>query len=294
YFMPGKPPAEFMPGGLDGERHAAYRQHRRDVYRQFQDATLGKLTEFLDDARYADPAAEYLLPALARSLGLDLDIQHPDGKADHLRFGTAGGPAYVLFREDVDNGHYHVAIDSAGQPITTHSSLSHTTSYSGNPLRGGAPNVIRNERVVRETLEYHDPGEQGRVRDDGVRVFDTNAAGASFGFHQLRTHDRQTPEQRAALSAYVEQSFVNDLLRLPEIERDEAIDRIAKQAKLDTLITAAGTAGDLLDIDALQGRRDNLRAIADRTDAQSQELSALDTFLNHPYPDSYWETVRGD
>ncbi|WP_370465424.1 C2 family cysteine protease [Nocardia sp. CS682] len=138
-----------------------------------------QLANLLGDSEFMDPAAESFLPFVVRELGLNVDIAYPGGVVKPLRHGP-GLPVYTLLRATGDgDGHYHVAVDNNGAVL-------------------GISDV-------------------GRVDDDGVRRFDTNADGAAYASRYLAgMKDFQGPawlKLRQAVHAYERETWTNLIVR---------------------------------------------------------------------------------
>ena len=198
HFMPGDPPVDFRPGDPDTERHGTYRAYRQNVYDQLRHATLThQLENLLLDTQYADPAAEFLLPATARTLGLNLDIRHPGGVITHLHHGTPGDPVYTLFRDNTGGGHYHVAVHTTGQPVTHHD-FTPRTGLPAEPLRAGATPSPAHSAAPTD-LPAHGT--------EHLPPPPTAATGL------LSSPDDLSPAEQTALNAHRDQPIVDDVLR---------------------------------------------------------------------------------
>ncbi|MEU7144754.1 ADP-ribosyltransferase [Nocardia sp. NPDC046473] len=123
---------------------------------------------------------------------------------------------------------------------------------------------------------------------DGVRVFDSDNAGAAYGRRRLRIWRDLPREQKVALRAYQERQLVNSRLRLYQND-DRGFDRFCNGFRRDAdianrIIRVHGTIPDLT---AVQNRCYDLNAAARRSRSEALELEALDEILAHPYPHMY-------
>ncbi|WP_216897597.1 ADP-ribosyltransferase [Nocardia alni] len=150
---------------------------------------------------------------------------------------------------------------------------------------------IPHNRVQQAYGLAHDPADQGHIGDDGVRRFESDDAGSSFGFHRLSVWHELPHEVRDALHAYEETQVVNFALRRTstDAELDDWIDELHRTA--DMVRLAGRPRGVVPRFAALHDRREVLSAKNNRTGDDDEQLRLLEDILADPRPAARWDRM---
>lgn len=155
---------------------------------------------------YRDHAANFLLPVAARVLELNLSILHPDGTVTKLHHGFPDQPVGVLYRENTNGGHYHVAIHPDDTPATVNRDHPiHTSATSSHDELAGGGNTPSHSVASADTTSAH---------DDGTLRFDTDDLGSVYGETFLGPiRDGLLPAEFIEAHRYTVNSWINYPLR---------------------------------------------------------------------------------
>ncbi|WP_236639162.1 T3SS effector HopA1 family protein [Nocardia brasiliensis] len=149
---------------------------------------------------------------------------------------------------------------------------------------------------IRETRTFvGDTADEGRIDDDGVRVFDTDTAGDRFGTNHLRTlsWDEHVESARKALVAHGQNSVLNNIVRsLSDIDLDQFCARIEHSVALYRAIVAE--YGTEFAFGALRTTRDELAGRTDLDERQTKLLGALTEILGSENPFRRWQDITAD
>ncbi|WP_069161930.1 C2 family cysteine protease [Nocardia altamirensis] len=119
-----------------------------------------QIESLLNQGEYRHHAGNFLLPVAAQVLQLNLLILHPDGHITRLAHGqTPDQPFTILYRENANGGHYHLATNPDNTPATigpNHPLLTTdtnpTASLTGGATRNGLPDGPEN-RMLGEAID---------------------------------------------------------------------------------------------------------------------------------------------
>ncbi|MFI7000538.1 C2 family cysteine protease [Nocardia sp. NPDC050175] len=221
-----------------------------------------------------------------------VDFEHV---AKFSAIGMSGPGAYGLYRPErvdrpLDGAEDNVLRTLFDEPVERVPALLDAPEQDSLRELFGGPSAPPPTGVVGRPYGVHD---KGRIDENGVRVFDTDDAGADYGFHHLRIWDNLRDRVRTALRAHEEWQVPNRFLRL---RTPEAFDQLWAELHGSNEIEgrvfhALGTDPDL---DAVIAHRSTLSSIDNPTPAQARELRALDRILGDPDPDAYWQQIRDD
>ncbi|WP_227833923.1 ADP-ribosyltransferase [Nocardia macrotermitis] len=272
-------------GNLTSEQWDAELQQRQQFNQQFhQYRQIGyfHLANVLDNPQMdTDGLATLVLPIAARALALNLIVLHPKTARGLHQHGASDAPFALLHIDPENPEHTLIATEPDGTLFTIAPEQLHSPAAFALPP-GHTPLP-----PISTGLDAHGPG-IGHLNLDGIRVFDTTAAGVNFGETRMARWHELTPEQQHAVWAYDRRPIPNGTLRNPDAELQLGLDRFAAVLAMKRLLTEL-TGSDQLSLAALtswyqRGETAVGQAIPDPTRASAtwQKLRAL---LESPDPE---------
>ncbi|WP_378737169.1 ADP-ribosyltransferase [Nocardia brasiliensis] len=263
-------------GRLEAERPG--RWNDRNVADEYD----RQLASLLAEGEYRYAAGNFLLPVAAHVLGLNLTVLHPDGRVTKLHEGFADQPVGVLYRENTNGGHYHVAVHPDGTPATVSRDHPIHAPATDSPARlaGGA---THSAPLAPEPTSHQDDSDTAHavtapsaaITPDTpeVRHFATNEDGHFYGETTLGPiRDSLSPTEFGEAYRYTVDSWINHPLRTGDIHqwvKDLTDDRNHYNTLLS--LTDEPSAARLYEIraEANAGNRSPL------TEAQSRSIEVM-------------------